>query len=494
LQNFTTGSGGSETTGILLASDGLLYGTKYDGGANGSGFLYRLSTAGTGFTTLHDFTTPGGGDGAYPQAQLATDGNGTFYGTTINGGNSDEGTVYTVKEDGSGYAVLHHFSSSNSQGFYPYAGLLRADDGLLYGTLQYGGSGSGGTVFKMNPNGSGFAIIHEFSGGTVDGNNPITGLVQGPDGALYGTTPSGGLHSQGIVYRLTRDGTSFSLQHSFAGGSADGSNPQSKLTVGKDGVLYGTTREGGSGFAGTVYKINPNGTGFLLLHSFLGNQDGAFPQSEVLQASDNNLYGTTINGGPADAGAIYKLSTSGSGYSVVYQFTGNNGDGRQPQGGLIQATNGVLYGSTTYGGTTADGGTLYKINTDGTLYTQLYQFSGTGTDGGNVVSTLTKGTTDNLFGTSQTGGQMGFGNVFKLFTPVVKIVGIKKDVSGWILDFTGGIPGVQYNIQASSNVADPLSWQSVGLRMPAPDGTFQVTDGSTAGVPMRFYRTSTTLP
>jgi uncharacterized repeat protein (TIGR03803 family) len=335
------------------------------------------------------------------------------YGTTWGGGTGTGGlgTVFKLTTDGSTFTLLHSFAGG-SDGTYPAASLIQGADGALYGTTYQGGTGYG-TVFKLNPAGGSVTLLHSFAGGS-DGTYPWAGLLQGADGALYGAATYGGANGLGTVFRLTTDGSTFTLLHSFAGATTDGEGPYAGLFQGADGALYGTTYFGGTGDLGTVFKLNPDGSGFTLLHEFTGGStDGAYPKSGLLQGADGALYGTTYSGGTGSVGTVFKLNANGSGFTLLHSFVGGVADGSSPVAGLLQGADGVLYGMTNYGGA-SDLGTVFKLNTNGSGFTLLHTFAGGSTDGFDSRAGLLQGSDGALYGTTSGGGASNLGTVFKL--------------------------------------------------------------------------------
>ena len=247
-------------------------------------------------TTLHNFAGHPN-DGANPQAGLVQGTDGNFYGTTYSGGAGNDGTVFKITPNGT-VTILHSFAGSD--GREPTAALTQATDGNFYGTTSFEGAGPGGTVFKITPNGS-LTTLASFNG-QGGPEFPYAGLIQGSDGNFYGTTTAGGSqHGNGTVFKITPNGT-VTVLHNFA--CTDGCAPFGGLVQGSDGNFYGTTRDGGTnGFNyGTVFKITTNGT-FTSLHTFEGN-DGGEPYAGLIQATDGNLYGTTTSAGAHGAGTI----------------------------------------------------------------------------------------------------------------------------------------------------------------------------------------------
>jgi len=205
-------------------------------------------------------------DGASARAGLVQGGDGDFYGTTQGGGSAGDGIVYKVSTDGA-LTVLHSFEGAD--GSTPSAGLVLGGDGNFYGTTSTGGSNGYGVVFRMTPAGA-LTVLYSFGGTASDGVSPKSGLVQGADGAFYGTTTSGGSANDGTVFKITSEGA-LTILRSFGG--SDGANPAGALVQGGDGNLYGTTEFGGTkgGYGyGTVFKMTPAGELTVLLFVLAG--------------------------------------------------------------------------------------------------------------------------------------------------------------------------------------------------------------------------------
>jgi len=195
------GDGWGSEAALTLSPQGLLYGTNGRGGAHGHGTLFRLATNGQGFETLKSLD--GGLEGSDPGVALLRASDGHFYGCTRTGGLHDKGVLFRLGNDSS-YTVLHHFRGGQYDGAYPRAALVQGPDGALYGTTVEGGQApqSYGTVFRLSPRGT-LRLIHRFSEEGAEGGTPVGALTWGPDGRLYGTGQSGGAHHCGTVYRLT---------------------------------------------------------------------------------------------------------------------------------------------------------------------------------------------------------------------------------------------------------------------------------------------------
>jgi uncharacterized repeat protein (TIGR03803 family) len=331
LYSFTGGSDGTLPSDGLVLSGSTLYGTTYQGGSSGNGTVFAVNTNGTGFTTLHPFTTSSGifpsiinSDGANPFDGLILSSN-TLYGTAYNGGSSGRGTLFAVNTDSTGFTTLHSFtpgagtfpSITNSDGAYPVARLMISSN-TLYGTAQEGGSWGYGTVFKLNTDGRGFTILHNFSGGG-DGAYPQSGLLISGT-TLFGSTRQGGKAGNGTVFAVNTDSTGFTTLYSFAAGSgvspsitnSDGANPSGGLVL-LGNTLFGATISGGSSGVGTVFGVNTDGTGFTTLHVFTAisapyytNSDGAHPPAELV-VSGNTLFGIAEEGGSSGYGTVFSI-------------------------------------------------------------------------------------------------------------------------------------------------------------------------------------------
>ncbi len=354
--------------------------------------------------------------GAGCQAPLAQGADGALYGVTSAGGINGAGTVFRINPDGTGHEVLHSFSPATGDGRKPTAALVQGGDGALYGTTQHGGAAGNGTVFKVGTNGLGYRVIRSFTTADADGRNPTAALVQGRDGALYGVTEYGGSNWGGTVFRLNPDDSSFSVLHGFDSFDTAGSSPAT-LMQGSDGTLYGTTEEGGRDAGGTIFKLNPDGTGFTVLHKF-SSYTG---KPTLVQGRDGALYGTApydFHGASTGQGTVFKLNTDGTGYAVLRAFDWFAASSAcRPAAPLVQGNDGFLYGTTEAGGTNSLG-VVFRIATNGAGFAILHHFSADTTRGQTSpdVSGLLQLRDGFLCGTTPDGGISGNGAVFKLNT------------------------------------------------------------------------------
>ena len=355
-------TGGIATRGdLLLANDGNFYAATSGGGTGSVGAIMRFTPAGAA-TVLHSLTS--GTEGAVPYAGPIQAADGNLYGTTYLGGTKAQGTVYRMALDGT-FATLYTFSSDAKGAFYPYGGLLQGPDGALYGTTLRGGTNDAGTVFRITLDGT-LSVLHSFNGS--DGKNPESDLVLGNDGALYGTTLLGGTADRGTVFKITPTGTLTSL-YSFAAlgafntlgvaTNATGSNPRAGLRLGADGNFYGTAYQGGTGGYGTVFKITPAGV-LTTLHAFTGSPgDGASPLSKVTQGPDGSLYGTAEKGGYNGSGMAWRINAANQ-YALLHSFTAQAEDGGTPYSTLLPY-NGFVYG-ISFTDSIGSAGALFKLD------------------------------------------------------------------------------------------------------------------------------------
>ena len=385
------------------------------------------NVSGQMLTNLYSFS---GSDGRGPAAPLLQGSDGNFYGTTRLGGRTNlnsglgYGTVFRISPTGS-LTNLWLFTGGLDGGLVK-GGLVQFATGDFYGTTAIGGNtnlngGFGyGTIFRISPSGT-LTSLYSFS--SSDGANPIGELVQGNDGSFYGTTENGGTHGWGTVFRFSLSGTLTTLWNfcSFPNGPCcclDGSQPLAGLVQGNDGKFYGTTVDGGTNFpgVGTVFRISPSGS-FTTLWSF-NERDGDSPRAGLVQGSDGSLYGTTFSGGTGPAGGnVFRINPSGS-LTSLCSFGFSNGG--YPSAGLVQGSDGNFYGVNAELGA-FNYGTVFSVAPSSSV-TTLYTFTGAN-DGAHPSAALVQGSDGAFYGTTFAGGSslactQGCGTVFKLIVPL----------------------------------------------------------------------------
>lgn len=333
---------------ITAGPDGVLYGTTAAGGVSNAGAIFRVNPDGTEFATLKSFLVS---DGAGPQAGLALAPNGFLFGATYGGGISNFGTIFKISTNGGGFEVLHHFTGG-ADGKNPSADPIIASDGAIYGVTYFSDSATRGTIYKINADGSGYTVLHRFTG-TPDGQQPTARLLQGSDGMLYGTTVFGGTASQlGAIYKMSLDGSFYFVMH--AAQSGEGRSYQAGLCESANGFLYGAAYYGGSSSVGTIFRLDTWGNSYSTVRIFQNTGgDAQNPNTDLVEDPDGFLYGGAYAGG-AGGGALFKIKNDGSDYAVLRSCGTSGGDFYTPNS-LIRHTNGLLYGTMRWGGSGAAG-------------------------------------------------------------------------------------------------------------------------------------------
>jgi len=411
--------------------------------------------------------------------------------------------------------VLVSFDGTNSND--PIAGLTLGPDGILYGTT-WGGDGVGGSAFRVTTNG---ALTTLFAFGSTNGATVIGGLVVGPDGNFYGTTDAGGDFSVadgfggGTVFRITANGDLTSLyafpwsanpqdtptvgpdgniygtetgmgETVFKVDTATGvltnfvssisfeiAHPVAGLTVGSDGILYGTSSTGGSSANGTFYKVTTNGV-FSILASFDGT-NGASPIANLTLAEDGSFYGVAQSGGEFGKGTLFNVTTNGD-FTVLASFDGTNGE--DPWGTLLMGPDGNLYGTTSMGGQFGSG-TVFETTTKGDL-TTLISFNGT--NGAVPTGGLIVGSDGNFYGTTEAGGRFGAGTIFRLQSGAYA-QSFGMTTNGFAVNVINVGGSGKVVVEASS---DLIKWTAIQTNGPA--ATMQFID-TRAKTQQQFYRT-----
>jgi uncharacterized repeat protein (TIGR03803 family) len=467
-------------------------------------------------------------DGAIPMAELIQGADGNYYTTTSIGGAGtcpgeveDQipgcGAVVKITPAGT-LSVLYSFpydtsTSTAPNGWFPQAGLVQGKDGNFYGVATEGGIGgeacadttglSGcGTVFKLTKTGT-LTVLHSFCGGSgcgslaTDGAEPTGRMVFGANGDLYGTTQVGGLfngfYNQGTIFRITTSGT-YTVLHVFSGNfgsTPDGANPAAGLILASNGDFYGTTTAGGASKEGTVFKMTPAGK-VTLLHSFTGSSDGSMPIGALVQASDGNLYGTCYSGGANGTGTAFRITTKGV-FTKIYDFAAEAAPGNigyLPRAGLIQASDGNLYGTAWQGGAFTATGTIYQLTLAGAGTLEAsFEASSTGFS---PLGALVQGTDGRLYVTLQNNGgensddvqDQGAISVLNLgldppapgpfeFAPAKGLVGAKITLRGSAFV---GTTAVTFNGTSAASVVDASGYITATVPPGATTGTISVTN------------------
>ena len=386
------GTNGANPLGLIQGFDANFYGTTLEGGPQNWGTAFKITAAGV-LTTLHNFCSEVScADGGWPEGRMTEARNGDIYGPTDQGGTGGVGVIYRLTSSGK-FTVLYNFCvtwPSCADGASPTS-VVQGRNGNLYGTT-FGARTVPyfGTLFELTLSGT-LTMLHTFSG--LDGSYPSGALLLASNGNLYGTTSQGGSSTNcpydglvgcGTVFQLTPSGK-FSTLHVFDG--SDGALPGygGSLIEGTDGNLYGTAMYGGSGTqcsngsCGTIFKISPAGK-FTTLYNFCSQTncaDGSSPAESLVQGTDGNIYGTTLQGGnSANNGTIFEITPQGV-LTTLYEFCSQPScaDGSYPEAGLVQATDGNFYG-TTAGGYPSNSGTVFRFSMGLGAFVKLVQDAG----------------------------------------------------------------------------------------------------------------------
>src|SRR5258708_5971745 len=350
-----------ENVQLIQGQDGQLYGSTAFGGTNGVGAIFKITPAGHA-TLLHSFN---GTEGENPYAGLTLGVDGNFYGTALIGGPAGAGVLFRMTPAGA-FTVLHNFMDNDTDGGSPSSPPILAADGNFYGTAQLGGPTANGVVYKYVP-GEALTIIYNFQG--PDGAAPLFYPTQGGYCSLYVPAYEVGNGQCGTIVKMSTSGIA---SNTFTFDCARGRNPFGPLYQAPDGSLYGAAQAGGVNSQGVLFKLSQN-FDYSVLHNFGATvNDGADPGGGVIQATDGKLYGVAFRGGAPEAGTIYSYAAAGIGrYNTIFTFQNRN----TSDGKFGQHTNGLLSGVTTDGGANGSG-TVYSLNVGLGPFVALVRYQG----------------------------------------------------------------------------------------------------------------------
>jgi uncharacterized repeat protein (TIGR03803 family) len=324
---------------MAQGQDGNIYGATTAGGTHFYGNIFKMTPSGT-VTDLYDFDIT---HGAYPQGGISMGTDGNFYGTTYQGGTHSRGVAFKITPSGT-YTELYDFADSGD-GAYPKVPPVMAPDGNLYGVT---GNGTIAVLYKLTTTGT-FTVLITLA---AQSYNP---LIVGTDGNLYGATLYGGTFNAGTVFQYAIATKKLKTIYNFQ----TEASPYGPLMQGTDGALYGTTSSGGTGSGGALFRVTTAGVYKVLVNFVSSGANGSRPFSGVVQGSDKNLYGVTSTGGSNGLGVLFKVSTTGTGYAVLFNFATATGD--TPYSTPLLHTNGTIYGLAFHGGAHSAYGTAYSF-------------------------------------------------------------------------------------------------------------------------------------
>ncbi len=346
--------------GIVLTSTSFLqaqtlYGDCYSGGASGYGVVFNYNTI-TGKDSVNFSFNGTNGNSPYYSSGLLQAIDGMLYGTTSLGGTSNKGVLYMLNPMTGHDTVLLNFDGA-VHGATPYGTLIQGKDGLLYGITSAGGDSSYGVLYSYDPVKLKDSVRVTLNKSITQGKNPYASLLQASDGFIYGVTSQGGLNKQGIIFRFNPETNNDTALFSFAINTA----PKGGLIQGTDGLLYGMTVHGGTSNAGTIYSYDP----VKYKDSIRVNMDGTkgeYPWGSLVQAPSGKMYGLTYNDLVYNGGALFSFNPINNNDSVLMWLKpGTSGTGSNPYGSPIIASNGLVYFLTAHGAANGNG-TLISYN------------------------------------------------------------------------------------------------------------------------------------
>jgi uncharacterized repeat protein (TIGR03803 family) len=358
--DFNSTNGSTPNGSLMQAGNGRLYGMTTYGGTNNQGVLFEYNDTLNIYTKRYNF---GGANGSYPNGS-AIDANGKLYGMTTFGGSSNKGIIWQYNPLDSSFAVKQNFTGTN--GRFPYGDLFQAFNGKLYGMTSDGGLYGGGTLFEYNATTN--VLNSAFSFDLPQGGYPKGNLIQASNGRLYAMTSNGGAYSAGVVFEY--DYALYSYIRRFNLGGTNGANPNGALTYTSNGKFYGMAYNGGVNNYGVLFEYNYYTLTYTIKYSFNGT-DGSYPVGNLFDPGNGKFYGMTTDGGANNKGVLFEYDYVNNVYTKKYDFDGVNGG--EPMGTMMKASNGKLYGMTTYGGTN-NTGALFEYDYINNIYTKKKNF------------------------------------------------------------------------------------------------------------------------
>ncbi len=434
LRNFSTTTssstavGGRPIRGVVIAPNGRLYGTCSNGGLSNVGTLWEYNIATSAFLKKFDFDATTTGKGSTPRGRLLMHTNGNIYGTTQLGGANGNGCIFSYVPGQTTNTKVYNFPvlPGTATGTRPICGLYQASNSLCYGFTAVGGANGFGTIFSFNTTGNVFVKLHDFA--TATGRSPLAEFIQAPNGVLYATASGGGANSGGVLFSWTigSPGSYADLHHMS---SADGYSPFSRMIVGSNGLLYGTTSAGGPGDAGVIFSFNTTTTNYAPVY-YMDSNGFSDTWGGVIEDPNGTLICLAGEGGDGSAGALFRYDLSSFTATALVPFSFSNGSA--PRGRLLKASNGLFYGLTSSGGNNS-GGVLFSIDPTTSAFTLLKHLSSaTGTVPlGALVEVSGK-----LYGLCSSGGTTDGGTLFE-YTISTNTLVVKIDLS---LTTAGTIP------------------------------------------------------
>ncbi|OFY36138.1 MAG: hypothetical protein A2W91_04960 [Bacteroidetes bacterium GWF2_38_335] len=384
---------------LFIAENGKLYGMTSAGGANNKGVLFEYDTYTEEYKIKVDFD--GANKGKTPYGSLI-EFNNKFYGLTKNGGIYNCGVLFEY--DYINNIFIRKVSFDNyTMGKHPYGSLMKSSDDKLYGMTSLGGINNDGVLFQYNPLTSVFEKKVDFDA-AITGYYPLGNLVEALNGSFYGMTSEGGVNNNGVLFEFNPIDNEISIMINFDETNL-GNSPKGSLMEYSDGKLYGTTL-----YMGTLFAYDPITNNYIKKKTFSSSINGNSPVFGLLSSKNKKLYGMTNEGGINNFGVIYEYDPALKKYTKLFDFDGVN-SGSHPYSGLIQADNGLLYG-TAAGGGSYNFGVIFSFDIATNNFTKLYDFNDS-TSGSYPIGKLTQIEGNKLYGITREGGLHGDGVIFE---------------------------------------------------------------------------------
>lgn len=401
------GADGAYANGSLVEYEGFLYGMTTEGGVNNEGTLFRYDKVANQLTKLADFY--GNDYGRYPYGSLCVGPDGMLYGQTFTGGENDMGVMFKYDTENLAYIKCFDFGQSD-EGAQNASSLMLADDGWAYGTTWGGGQYDGGTIYRINPADRTFESLYDFDIYTY-GGYPTSGLIQATDGFFYGATPGGGTVGTGVIYRFDATNRILTVLEDLSTPS-EGTVPSGPPIQASDGFLYGLTTEGGSIGDGALYKFNLSNSVYSKQADFQDAANGSNPGGKLVEAPNGKLYAMAESGGVFTYGTLFEFDPVTSSLFVKFHFDGLN-KGAYPVSSLIEYEENMLYGLCAEGGM-YDEGTMFVYDVSSNICTKVHDFN-SAVDGSNPQGDLMKASNGKIYGTTNKGGTYDCGVIFEYY-------------------------------------------------------------------------------
>ena len=404
---------------VIQADNGNLYGMTYGGGANDCGVIFEYDPATNTYTTKFDFDDTNTGHN--PQGSLIQADNGKLYGMTLYGGANGKGVLFEFDPTTNVYSKKLDFDGNN--GAMPYGSLIQANNGKIYGMTLYGGTNNFGILFEFDPATDIYTKKLDLDSNNT-GSNPYGSLMQADNGKLYGMTSQGGAYDYGVLFEFDPATDTFTKKLDFDG-SSNGSHPYGSLMQANNGKLYGLISGGGANNYGILFEFDPNTDTYTKKLDFDGT-NGRSPFGSLMQDSNGKFYGTTTYGGAIDNGVLFEYDLVADTLIKKLDFYLAN-KGVYPRGSLTQADNGKLYGLAYLGGTNGGFGTIFEY--DPVTDTLINKLNFDGTNGAGPQGSLVQANNGKLYGMTSQGGAYDYGVLFE-FDPATDTFTKKLDFDG----------------------------------------------------------------